>query len=445
MYFSAHLWLLVFCFLGTTLCFAQVQQELDIEALLIEQLPEEIAENVDLSEIIERLNQYRKRPLNLNTATAADLNNFIFLTAQQIENLLYHRQVTGDFLSVLELQGIVGFNFQTFNLLQNFVFVEAMSSMKSYTWKNIRADREQMLIIRYGRTLESKAGYNIKDNTRSRYLGDANRYAVRYRWNSDNRIKIALNMEKDAGEPFFRNKQRYGFDFYSGHLEVNALSSSIKKVVIGDYSLQFGQGLVLWNGLSFGKGAWVGAIARQGIGLRAYSSLNENNFQRGVAAKLVFGSIEWTPFVAYNSLTGNVANRDDKTIFITSIAVSGLHRTPSELAAKDQVRQLVYGSNLSYQYKRLKVGLTYVGIQFNGYLLKGIPIRNRFDFEGKSQHTIGLSYQNTYRNYYIFGEVAHSFNAGYATLNGLIVSLHPKLSIFVTYRNYGRDYHSFYG
>ena len=70
------------------------------------------------------------------------------------------------------------------------------------------------------------------------------------------------------------------------------MSKTVKKVVVGDYALQFGQVLLLWNGLSFGKGAWIGAVAKQGIGLRSYSSMNENNFQRGIAAKLKFNNME---------------------------------------------------------------------------------------------------------------------------------------------------------
>lgn len=424
--------------------FAQEVEQINIEEILLEQLSEELGENVDISEIVERLTYYMKHPLNLNTATESELSNLIFLTPQQIVNLLYHRQISGDFISILELQAITGFSPQVINILQHFVRVDEVSSLKNIIWKEVLTNNDQILMIRYGRNLETQKGYSIKDESRSKYLGDPNRYAIRYRWNFDDRIKIALNMEKDAGEPFFKNKQRYGFDFYSGHIELNNLNRTVKKVVVGDYALQFGQGLVLWNGLSFGKGAWIGSIARQGAGLKPYSSLNENNFQRGISIKLEFNRWEWTPFIAYNQLSGKVEDTGDTEKTISTISLSGLHRTDTELSYKDQVKQLVYGSNVSYRYKRLKIGLTYMSIRFNGNLSKGKDVRNLFDFEGKSLQQIGLSYQTNYRNYYIFGEVAHSFNAGFATINGLIASLHPKLSLFATYRNYGRDYHSFY-
>lgn len=436
---------IVFCLLfASMLCNAQTEEQSNLEELLLEQLAENLAEDINISELIERLNYYQKHPLNLNTVSETDLMNLVFLTAQQVENLLYHRQISGDFISILELQAVRGFTAKNINLLQNFIVIENASRLKDISVKGILTTSEQSIMTHYGRVLEKQKGYAIEDKTKSHYLGDPNRYALRYRWNFENKVKIALNMEKDAGEPFFKEKQRYGFDFYSGHIEFNNLNKRIKKVVLGDYSLQFGQGLVLWNGLSFGKGTWIGSVARQGVGLKGYSSMNENYFQRGIASKIEFGNIEWTPFIAYNSLSGKVEGTDSTDNLISTISLTGLHRTATELSYRNKVKQLIYGSNVSYRYKRLKLGLTYMGAHFNGRLLRGNAVRHIFDFEGKSLQQIGVSYQTTYRNLYIFGETAHSFDAGFATLNGLIASLHPKLSSFATYRNYGRDYHSFH-
>lgn len=431
-------------FIGHYPLHAQEVEEVNIEELLLEQLSDEVGENVDVSELLERLSYFLKKPLNLNTATESDLVNLIFLTPQQITNLLYHRQVSGDFISLLELQGIVGFTPQAILLLLHFVTVEKSISLKNISLKEIFANDEQSFMLRFGRTLESRKGYRVDDISRSRYLGDPNSYALRYRWNYDNKIKISINAKKDAGEPFFTNMYSYGFDFYSGNIEFNALNKYIKKVVIGDYALQFGQGLVVWNGLSFGKGALIGFVAKQGVGLRGYTSLNENNFQRGISAKFESGNWEWTPFVAYNMLSGKVEKSDSMETTISTISLSGLHRTPTELAYRNQIKQLLYGSNISFRYKRWKLGFTYMGLQFNGNLKRGVGVRNIFDFEGRSLQQIGFSYQTTYRNYYFFGETAHSFNAGSATINGVIGSLHPSLSVFMTYRNYSRNYHNFY-
>src|SRR5699024_2994141 len=59
----------------------------------------------------------------------------------------------------------------------------------------------------------------------------------------------------------------------------------LRKFVAGDYSLTFGQGLVLLQGRMFGKGRNViGTGNRKGRGLKAYTSSQESNAFRGLAA-----------------------------------------------------------------------------------------------------------------------------------------------------------------
>ncbi|ERJ58204.1 helix-hairpin-helix domain-containing protein [Sphingobacterium paucimobilis] len=420
------------------------QEEERVDELLLEQIQEELGEEVDISEISEKLHYYLRKPLNLNTASESELSVLFFLSPQQVDNLIFHRSRSGDFVSVLELQAIKGFDAETIQRLLPFVYIAPPTSFRGLSLKKMMEKDEHMLMMRYGRQLQLATGYRIQEESKSRYLGDANQYALRYRWNYDNQIRVALNMEKDAGEPFFREKQRYGFDFYSGHLEARNLSKYVKKLVIGDYALQFGQGLVSWNGLSFGKGAWIGSVARQGQGLVPYSSMNESNFQRGVSAAIEKGAMRWIPFVAYNKLSGKVETEDGSRI-ISTISQSGLHRTATEQSYRKAIGQVVYGSNLAYQYQRLKLGITYMGMTYDGVRIKGSDMRQLFDFQGNSLHVVGGHYNYSFRNYYFFGETAYSFGGGWATNNGLIASLHSKLSLFVDYRNYQRDYHSFYG
>lgn len=431
-------------FLTVGPCLSFAQEEESIDELLLEQIQEELGEHVDVSEISEKLHHYLKNPLDLNTASETDLTTLFFLSPQQIDNLIDHRTSSGPFVSILELQAINGFDIQLIERIIPFVRIAPTSSLKGLTLKTMMGKDESMLMVRYGRNLESTAGYQVQEEGRSKYLGDPNRYAVRYRWNYDNQIRMALNMEKDAGEPFFKEKQRYGFDFYSGHVEIRSLNRYVKRLVLGDYALQFGQGLVTWNGLSFGKGAWIGSVARQGRGLVPYSSMNESNFQRGLAASIEIGTVQWTPFIAYNQLSGKVEEFDGERI-ISSINMSGLHRTENEQSYRKAIGQVVYGSNFRYRYKRLKAGVTYMGSTYDGTKIRGSDLRQKFDLNGKNLHIVGAHYNYSFRNYYFFGETAYSVGGGWATNNGVIASVHSKLSLFANYRNYRRDYHTIYG
>src|SRR5690606_36334470 len=74
------------------------QEMLDLEEMLIEQLTDISAEEVDLSEVMDRLWTYKKKPLNLNTVNAEQLADLVFLSTQQIRSILNHRTLSGEFV-----------------------------------------------------------------------------------------------------------------------------------------------------------------------------------------------------------------------------------------------------------------------------------------------------------------------------------------------------------
>src|SRR5690606_917894 len=127
----------------------------------------------------------------------------------------------------------------------------------------------------------------------------------------------------------------------------------LQNMVVGDYMLQIGQGLSLWNGFSFGKGSLVQNVARQGIGLSSYTSSNESQYLRGIAATLAFKKVELLPFVSYKKIDGVLSS---DSLSFSSIGISGYHRTVSENKNHCSVSQLVYGINLKYNSNKLKIG-----------------------------------------------------------------------------------------
>ena len=101
---------------------AQEQEEqMLIEEQLLEQVIDDLGEIVDISEITERLSRYIRKPMDLNRATAEDLAVFVFLTPLQIANFLAPRSRTGNFISLLELQGVDVCNLQTILRPQPFI------------------------------------------------------------------------------------------------------------------------------------------------------------------------------------------------------------------------------------------------------------------------------------------------------------------------------------
>lgn len=425
----------------STLVKSQTQRESAVVEQIVEQLTEELDEEIEVDGFLELLRYYNTRPIDLNKTDEQELARLLFLSPLQIASLLEHRKQSGKFISVLELQGINNFDLATIERLSHFVTVSPASALEGLNRHKLFNDSDQQLMLRYGRMFQRQRGYLITDTARSRYLGDANRYMLRYRFNFRNRIRLAINMEKDAGEPFFRNQQRRGFDHYGVSLYVKDVGV-LSEMVVGDYVLQLGQGLVMWNGLSFGKGAMITSSARQGIGLRSYTSMNEHNYLSGFATRLSFANWEVTPFVSWRALSGSRSEQEDGRYVIRSISTSGLHRTPNELRNRRAVGQGVGGIDITYRYKRLKLGAVGIYTQYNGTIVHDGSPRHAHAFEGDRLTNIGFNYQYTFRNVYLFGETAHEYGRGWATLNGVIASLHPKVSAFANYRNYQQNYHA---
>lgn len=435
------LYLIIWILLGSAIAtYSQEYNELTFDQLF-EQLLEELEEDVDASEISERWSYYLKNPIDLNKTDGRELHDLLFLSVIQIESLLAHRKESGDFISKQELQSIIGFDLRTVQYLLPFVTVSGDMHYRDFTVKNFLKSKQEVM-LRYGRLLHRAKGYLITDTARSRYLGDPNRYTVRYRLNYNDKIRLAINMDKDAGELFFKDKQRYGFDFYAASLAIRDLGK-VKQLVIGDFALQIGQGLTMWNGLSFGKGSMIESSARQGIGLRQYTSLNEANFLRGVAGSLSLGKFEFTPYISYRKIDGSMEKVNDDWV-ISTLSISGLHRTPTEQRYRNAIGQLVYGGNLLYSKNRFKIGGNFVATHLEGVKLLGKALENKYDFEGNLLRNASLYYNYTYRNSYFFGEIATSFDEGYAWLTGIMTSITPKFSTVLLYRDYQKNYHSFF-
>src|SRR5207253_8478418 len=125
-----------------------------------------------------------------------------------------------------------------------------------------------------------------------------------YKYNYKNILQYGITGEKDPGEQFFRGNQKAGFDFYSFHFYASKLGM-IRSLVIGDFTVNLGQGLVQWQGLAFKKSADVLNIKRQSDVLRPYNSAGEIAFNRGAGVTIQHRFLEATAFVSYRKIDAN--------------------------------------------------------------------------------------------------------------------------------------------
>jgi hypothetical protein len=289
---------------GISLSWAQtdLQENLDFENVIQQLLPQQEL-NIDYNDIYDRLFTLYLTPLDLNNAERSDFQSLFFLNDAQINGILDYREQYGDFRSIYELLTIDDFDQTTIEKLQN--FIEIKSETDFSLSRAIKNPSVHELILRYQSVLEPKKGYSTPDTlsngeTTSRYLGDPGRLYARYLMARPGKYSFGFTIEKDPGEQLIwdQSTKRYGMDYYSFHALVEN-QWIFNKIVIGDFNLDFGQGLVFGSGISLGKGTEpVTTIRRNNLGLRPYRSVFESKDFSGIAAKVQINQINVNLFIS---------------------------------------------------------------------------------------------------------------------------------------------------
>ena len=411
--------------------------------------------NVNYEDLYEQFLLLYENPINLNNADRNRLQLLFILSNQQIDSIIEYRENNGKLLSPFELLYIKGITPDLFTNLQPFISVDSndFNSDSRPLLERILSERNNYVIMRYERSLEAKRGYKVEENEESPpYAGSPDKIYLRYRASKSGDFSIGFTTEKDAGEAITwnSNRKQYAMDFWSGHVMLEKLHK-VTKVIIGDYQLQLGQGLLFGGGFGAGKGSeTINALERTHLGIRPYTSVIEGGFLRGAAVNFELNTnLNLTGFLSRLRQDANIREGDvdnDFEQFFSSIQLLGLHRTKNELSNRRQIRESVYGLNLNYKPDELKqVGIILTANRF------GLPIQrsnqpyNKFEFSGTQNLNASVYGNIKLKEFRFFGEAAMSKSGGTGALLGFTTTLSPRIDFAMIARNYTQDFHSFRG
>lgn len=411
-------------------------------------------EDADYTNLTDDLQRYLERPLNLNKASAEELNDLHLLDEVQIQNLLRHIEKNGALITIYELQAIDGFDMKTIERILPFVTVYDNFNSANISLREMLKNGKHEVVFRAQQVLETQKGFTTADSTtlaespNSRYVGTPQRYYARYRFTYSNVISWGILGDKDAGEDFFNGTQKQGFDFYSAHFCIRNIKF-VKALVIGDYQANYGQGLTAWTGFAFGKTADASNIKRNAGGIRPYFSTDENLFMRGAATTLRYKKMELSAFYSNKRVDANVTRSDTsgtdiEVLEVSSLQQTGLHSTPSEIADKDALGEQLMGGNVAYKSRKFSIGATALFTHFSAPLNRNLSLYNQFEFAAQQNLNVGVDYNYVFRNFNFFGETGMSANGGLATVNGVIISPDSRLSFSVHHRYFQRNFQNVY-
>ncbi len=408
----------------------------------IEMLIENETEDSEDSELLDRLLKLKDNPVDLNSANSSELQSIPFIDAILATKIIEYRLKNKKFYSIIELRYVDGLDDVLYSKIKRFVVVKnsqvdftrdefgVVKKIKD-TRKGFFSDFHAEVRSRFSNDLQPSAGY--LDNT---YTGSRpklyNRIFTRYSSKGYN-FTGSLLAEKDPGEKSFA-------DHIGGYAEIQ-MPFILNQVLLGDYTLEFGQGITLWGSYSFSKGSEaVSGKKKKDQGVNSYSSVNEIQYFRGVAGKVKLptslGDFSLYGFYSNNNIDASIDTTIDQ---LSSLYEDGYHRTESEINRDDSGKEKLLGGRFLYETKTFgstKIGLTYYKSEYS----KPFKYKGIFDFSGTASNGLGVDYDIVFKNLNFFGEWARSYTDVVGGIAGLKILFLKQADLIFIVRNYPANF-----
>lgn len=398
----------------------------------------------DSEEWYEMLSYYLINPFQPDVVNKEQLLSLVLFTEAEVDSFLIFRDKNKPLITPYELKFVNGLSIEKAQLLSMFLSFEKQSQLADKSEANRSKPKiKHQLIGSYGQTLQTKKGYKVIADTilekypNRQYLGEPFSHSLRYSMTSGDKWSVGFVAEKDQGEPFW-NMHHKGYDFYSFHVMVKDLKC-IKSIVVGDYKLSFGQGLVFGNSYSPSKTVMTTSQERLSKGIRKHFSATESGFYRGVATTLRLGSFDVSLFYSQKKLDGIV-----DSLGIKSFKKDGIHNIVREKNKKSVITHQLFGVNTQFVYKHIDIGLTAALNNFGkSNLIWDNKPYNVYKPRGNNLCNVAVNYRFKQRTYTLFGETSLLTKNGLATINGVFIKPVYNVEIQLLYRNYARNYYAF--
>ena len=404
----------------------------DAAVLLEERLP--WADGESLSEgQLEAWILAMAHPLDLNEATRADLEALQVIPLPQIDSLLAHRERYGRLVSLYELQSVAGWELDLIREVLPLVQVRPVSGDGLSLWERLRREENRYALFRY----------DFKGALADSLTEPTGRWLARVRVSRTRAFSLGLTLEHDVGESW-----RQGPDFVSGHV-MGQGQGWLRQWVVGDFMMQWGQGLVTAAGFTPGKGGeTVLSVRRPHRGMVPYTSSVEAGHYRGGA--ITVGSDQWqaTALVSHLGRDATLLQADSLSEpEIRAFRTDGYHITDSEVAARRAARETTLGALLRYQSRNGRGSGGIYGMVHHWQHRWNPALRpdNPTVFRGQTLPLYGAFGEWRWHNLVVFGEGAISHHQAPAGLVGVQLHLSPAWQMAWVARHYDPGFSSVYG
>lgn len=361
---------------------------------------------------------------NINRINAEELATLQILTPLQIESFFSYRNKYGDFISLMELQAIPLWDVQTIKNLMPLFFIRLEEPLAPQLKQRLKEGHHRLL-LRMG-SQPSLQGSLLNQTSQ----------LLTYRFNFNNLLQLGFTTEKDAGE------QRFP-DHFSTYAAIRK-KGMINNLVIGDFTVNMGQGLLHWQGYALGQSAQLISGFRQAALFKPHTGTDENRYHRGLAISLKKNKLEFSAFVSSQKIDASMQS-DSTGIeqWASSVRTSGLHKTESERKGKNALGWQSTGGRMKINYGKGTFSVNFVGHHFNQPLKQSTAPYHAFAMRGKKFIMMSIDHSLFTPFGFFYGELAMQSNHALALVAGWMKSLDTKLDLSVSGRRIDRNYNSF--
>lgn len=360
--------------------------------------------------LLETYEEFKQKPLRINVDSNYKIKNFPFFSQEQANKILRLR---------LEKQ-FDNFNEFATKLKLDKDFKEFLEPILTFQ----KRETQFFAVNLRSRVLQNQP--KTKGFRNNAFAGSELKSYNRFETILNDKISIGFLLDKDAGEDSFQ-------DFRSFYLSFENYPF-LKNAVFGNYKFEHSQGLIWWGPYILTKLSSAPVLSgnRKAQGVSPYRSAGEaNEFFGGAATFLPHDNFELT--LLYSDVKRDAAETENGKI--SSISVSGLHRTESEISKKDLLGEKMLGGNLTFRKSNLELGASFSKTSYS----------KNFDFEKSvSLKIFGANYKYDLANLSLTGETAFNKNRKNGTVNTLTLSDENYNSIWV-YRRYEEGFENPHG
>ncbi|MDL2227512.1 hypothetical protein LJC30_01300 [Odoribacter sp. OttesenSCG-928-L07] len=391
---------------------------------------ENLLENNEDSGIIDDIEFSNINYIKINSVLDDYILNIPFLSAFQKEQLILYRKEYGNILSIAELMLIDGFSSEMQDLLLNIIDFTPKEDRQKYKFKDYFKHADYEMIARIGGIYGNETPY-ISEKPSEKYYGSREKFLYKFLYNFEDRLRISLITEKDAGEQFI-DKTNKSLEHLSGFIQWKGKNFSI---LAGDYYVQFGQGLGVWTGQAFSSGIETISQIKYPSKIKVKTSSDEANYFRGGAAFYNLKAVSIYTYFSSKKADASLDYNDDlgKDIF-TSLATMGYHRTANEISKKFNLPIINTGLGIGIDIKRFRLFASCNYAKFEHIFYPKENIENIFKYRNNQYLTYTFDFVTCLRRSVIYGEIAIMNNLSAAAIAGITLHTSSLMEIDINLR-----------